>query len=101
MGMGSRRVVAAVLGMSLVTGGVAVAAGPPGASSRQVTRGNLKSVTSPVRSVVPPQGVAKAVPAATQRARRSLRAALGRQAMLTVDERTGGVKEVGRLDGFL
>ena len=96
----SVRAIAAVAAVSSVAAaGAAMAAGPPGASKGSAQR--LADLSSPVRSNVAPLGVAKPVARTTKAARADLRGSLGRQAMLTVDDRTGGVKAVGRLDGFL
>src|SRR3954453_4259373 len=95
-----RIVVVVAVALATVVSGVAIAAGPPGASGSRagVSRADL---TSPMRMNVGPDGVSRPAGPATERARTGLRDALGRRAMLTVDERTGGVKAVGRLDGFL
>ena len=88
--------VAAMLVGVLAAGGAAAASGPPGAS-----RTTTRDLASPARTNVAPTGVASPVSRSMQRARGQLRDSLGRGAVLTADDRTGGVKAVGRLDGFL
>src|SRR5689334_19342114 len=89
-------VAASVAAISAV-GGVAMAAGPPGASTHQART----ALSDPARSNVGAHSAATPVTRSVERARADLRDALGRDAVLTVDERTGGVKAVGRANGFL
>jgi hypothetical protein len=89
--------VAAAVAALTAAGGVALAAGPPGASSGQ-TRSSL---ASPTRENVGTHALAPAVSRSVERARADLRDSLGSRAVLTVDDRTGGVKAVGRVNGFL
>jgi hypothetical protein len=79
---------------------VAVGAAPPGISGRQARQARAQ-VSDPTRLTIPRNGQARPVAASTRRARARLRASLGRGAQVTVDEQTGGLKAVGRLDGFL
>jgi extracellular elastinolytic metalloproteinase len=94
-----RAVAAIAAASSLAAGAAAMAAGPPGSSSR-VASGSA-GAADPARVNLPAVGDARPVARATTSARQSLRGSLGRQAVLTVDERTGGVKAAGRLDGYL
>src|SRR4051794_19846139 len=97
----SVRAIAAVAAVSSVAAaGAAVAAGPPGASWRS-THQRMADLSNPTRANVGTKGAAAPVSRGTTAARRDLRGSLGRQAVLTTDERTGGIKAVGRLDGFL
>ncbi len=99
----SGRVIASGLGVAVVVSSVAVAAAPSGGSSRQVrqARQTLARANDPTRLTIPQNGLPRPVAASAQRARARLRSSLGRQAQVTVDGQTGGLKAVGRLDGFL
>jgi hypothetical protein len=103
LGLGRRWIGAAVFGIAMVAAaGIATAQGggaPSAASQRQ--RALVQQRTGGVPADVPQltQGVAPS--AAAQRARERLRAGLGRTGFVTTDARTGAVRSIGRLDGFL
>jgi extracellular elastinolytic metalloproteinase len=92
--------IAAAVVAATTAGGVALAAGPPGASGGGSGL-NTADLTNPTRANVAPSGVARQVSRSVQRARADLRDSLGSRAVLSIDERTGGVKAVGRTNGFL
>ena len=96
----SGRAVASGLGLAVVVTSVAVAAAPPGTSSRQARRAGPR-LDDPTRLTVPRAGLAAPVTSSTVRARARLRGSLGRYAQVTVDDQTGGLKAVGKLDGYL
>ena len=55
----------------------------------------------PTRKSIPQTSQARPVAASTTQARAQLRDSLGRYAQVTVDQQTGGLQAVGRLDGYL
>src|SRR5215207_1354701 len=97
----SGRALASGVGLAVVVTSVAVAQAPPGSSSRQARRAGAPAQSDPTRLVVPRAGQARPVSSSAVRARARLRSSLGRYAQVTVDDQTGGLKAVGRLDGYL
>src|SRR3954453_14321330 len=101
--MMSIRGIAALTAVSFaVAGGAALAAGPPGAAGRSASvRNAVAQAQDPARTNLSPLGQTQPISRPAEKARSDLRGSLGRQAVLTTDARTGGVKAVGKLDGFL
>ena len=98
----SGRAVAAGAAAAVAVTSVAVAAAPPISSSgRHTQRAARADLKDPTRKSIPQTSQARPVAASTTRARAQLRDSLGRYAQVTVDQQTGGLQAVGRLDGYL
>ena len=98
----SGRAVAAGAAAAVAVTGVAVAASPPISSSgRHTQRAARVDLKDPTRKAIPQTSQARPVAASTTRARARLRDSLGRYAQVTVNQQTGGLQAVGRLDGYL
>ena len=98
----SGRAVAAGAAAAIAVTGVAVAAAPPISSSgRHAQRAARADLKDPTRKSIPQTSQAQPVAASTTRARAQLRDSLGRYAQVTVNQQTGGLQAVGRLDGYL
>ena len=97
----SGRAVASGVGLTVLVTSVAVAAAPPGSASRTAQRRAAPRQDDPTRLAIPRAGLARPIAPSTERARASLRSSLGRYAQVTVDRQTGGLKAVGKLDGYL
>jgi extracellular elastinolytic metalloproteinase len=96
------RAVAAGAAVAITVAGVSVAAAPPISSSgRGAQRAARADLKDPTRKTIPQASQARPVAAATTRARAQLRDSLGRYAQLTVNQQTGGLQAVARLDGYL
>src|SRR5262245_55194342 len=94
------RIVAGGMGVAVMLAGTAVAAAPSRVTSRQAAK-VLAASGDPTRLTLPRAGAAAPLAGSTRDARAGLRSSLGRQGVVTVDDQTGGLKAVGRLDGFL
>src|SRR4051794_21617050 len=97
----SGRAVAAGVAAAVAVTGVAVAAAPPISSSGRSAKRARIDLKDPTRQNVPQTSQARPVAASTTEARSRLRDSLGRYAQVTVDQQTGGLQAVGRLDGYL
>src|SRR3954452_11036540 len=98
----SGRAVAAGAAAAVAVTGVAVAASPPISSpGRHTQRAARVDLKDPTRKAIPQTSQARPVAASTSRARARLRDSLGRYAQVTVNQQTGGLQAIGRLDGYL
>jgi hypothetical protein len=93
---GKWAIAAVSAGAAVAASSLAVAAGPG-----QGRASALSPTADPTRVTVPELSGPAAVPAKTAAARADLSRSLGAEASLTVDDKTGGVKSLARLGGFL